>query len=59
MYAEIPGLAMDYSLPTQDGLVHYVLQSFEQSPQHHDLFGIPSDYKRVTFEQFVNEMNAE
>jgi hypothetical protein len=59
VYREIPGLAMEYVIPTQDGLTKYQLQSFEEGAQNRDLFGIPSDYKRVTFEQFVTEINGE
>jgi len=59
VYTDIPGLAMEYYIPTQDGTVKYELQSFDAGPQNRDLFGIPSDYKRVTFEQFVTEINGE
>lgn len=59
VYREIPGLAMEYIIPTQDGLVKYELQSFQAGSQNRDLFGIPNDFKRVTFEQFVTEINGE
>ena len=54
VYPEIPGLAVDYYLPTQDGLVRYELISYTPGPVNRDMFGIPSDYKKITFDEFVN-----
>lgn len=54
VYPEVPGLAVDYYLPSQEGLIHYELVSYVPGTVNRDLFGIPSDYKRVSFEEFVN-----
>lgn len=54
VYPEVPGLAVDYYLPSQDGLIHYELVKFTPQSVNRDLFGIPSDYKRITFDEFVN-----
>jgi hypothetical protein len=58
VYPDVPGLAVDYYLPSQDGLIHYELVKFTPQPVHRDLFGIPSDYKRVTFDEFVNTVSG-
>lgn len=54
VYPEVPNLAADYYLPSQDGLIHYELQNFTPELLSRDLFGIPSDYKRITFEEFIH-----
>lgn len=59
VYPEIPFLATDYFLPSPDGLVHYELTEVKQMPLSRDLFGIPSDYKRISFEEFVNLFSGE
>lgn len=53
VYPEVPGLAVDYFLPSQEGLIHYELISMKNEPVNRDLFGIPSDFKRITFEEFL------
>lgn len=53
VYPEVPGLAADYFLPSQEGLIHYQLVEIKPEPVNRDLFGIPSDYKRVSFEEFL------
>lgn len=58
VYQDIPGLAVDYYLPSQDGLIHYELESFEEGAVNRDLFGVPSDYKRVTFDEFVRNYTS-
>lgn len=59
VYKDIPGLAMDYYLPSQDGLIHYELVSFEEKQLSRDLFGIPTDFKRISFEEFVGLFTAQ
>lgn len=54
VYKDIPGLALDYYLPSTDGLIHYELKQFIITPVDPNLFGVPSDYKRITFDEFVN-----
>jgi hypothetical protein len=51
-----PGLPVLYYISSVDGTYEYRLISIEKSTPNHDLFGIPSDYKRVTFDNFLNEM---
>ena len=58
-FKDIPGLGVDFYRPDEMGLVHYQLQSFIAGAQDRDLFGIPSDYKRVSFDQFLQELNPQ
>ncbi len=51
-----PGLPVLYYISSVDGTYEYRLISMEQNTPEHDLFGIPSDFKRVTFDDFLNEM---
>lgn len=53
VYPEIKGLALDYYIPSQDGLIHYELIEKKEEDVSRDLFGIPSDYKRISFEEFM------
>jgi hypothetical protein len=53
VYPEIAGLAVDYFLPSQEGLIHYELIEMNVQPVNRNLFGIPSDYQRVSFEEFL------
>ena len=53
VYPEIKGLALDYYIPSQDGLIHYELTEKKDQAVSRDLFGIPSDYKRISFEEFM------
>lgn len=53
VYPEVKGLALDYYIPSQDGLIHYELIGKKDETINRDLFGIPSDYKRISFEEFM------
>jgi hypothetical protein len=54
VYKEIPYLATDYYIPSTEGLIHYELKEVKLEPVSRDMFGIPSDYKRITFDEFMN-----
>ena len=54
VYHEVPGMALDYYIPTSEGLIHYELMSFKKEVVDRNLFGVPSDYERITFDQFMN-----
>lgn len=54
VYPEVSGLAVDYYIPSQDGLIHYELLEKKDEKLSRDLFGIPSDYKRISFEEFMH-----
>lgn len=55
-YNEIPGLPVRYYINTKDGVAVYTLIHFEKMIPNRDLFGVPSDYKRVSFDQFLDEV---
>lgn len=48
-----PGLLVKYSLPTEDGILDYELMLMNEYTPDRDLFGIPSDYERVSFNEFL------
>lgn len=53
VYPEVPFLAAEYFLPSQDGLVHYELISIKREELSRDLFGVPSDFQKISFEEFI------
>ena len=52
----IPGLLVKYSVVTPDGVLDYELVKFSQYTPDRDLFGVPSNYKRVSFDEFMDQM---
>jgi len=55
-FPEIPGLLIRYSVVTVDGILDYELVRFNEYTPNRDLFGIPSDYKKVTIDEFMDEI---
>ena len=49
----IKGLPVDYYVQMEDGYLHYYLESSDLSPVSKDLFGISSEYQKVTFDEFI------
>ncbi len=58
IFEEIPGLLVKYSIVTIDGVLDYEMIRFNEYNPNHDLFGIPSDYKRISFSDFVEIMTS-
>lgn len=56
IFEGLPGLPVKYSIPTADGVVNYELSYIKEYSPRRDLFGIPSDYKKVTFDEFMDYM---
>lgn len=52
-FEDSPGLLVKYSLPTEDGILDYELIRISEYAPDRDLFGIPSDYERVSFDEFL------
>lgn len=52
----IPGLPAEYFLRNEDGIYHYTLIDFSEEKPSKDLFGVPSDYKKVSFDEFIQLM---
>jgi len=55
-FENFPGLLVEYYVPTPDGLLKYELKSLERDATNHDLYGIPSDYQKITISEFVDLM---
>lgn len=59
VYPEIKGLATDYYIPTADGLVRYELTRIIITDNKRDLFGVPTDYQKITFDEFVRMFSEQ
>lgn len=58
-YQDFPGLPIEYFVESEDGILKYTLKKHNKIAPNYDLFGIPSNYKRVTFDEFVDLLNKE
>lgn len=54
-YSEMPGLPVRFSVPTADGIIDYELVKMNEYTPNRDLFGVPSDYQLVTFDEFLDK----
>lgn len=57
-FDEAPGLLVKYSVVTPDGVLDYELVRFSEYNPNRDLFGVPSDYQKVTIDEFMDQMLA-
>jgi len=57
IYNDFPGLPVLFYVSTPDGLFRYTLQAFKPSNPPLELFIIPKEYKKVTFEEFAEEFS--
>jgi hypothetical protein len=55
-FEDSPGLLAKYSLATTDGVMDYELSEIKEYTPDRDLFGIPSDYEKVTMDEFMDKM---
>jgi hypothetical protein len=55
-FESFPGLLTDYYTFTKDGLYHHQLIQIDQQPVSRDLFGIPSDYTKISMSDFVEKI---
>lgn len=55
-FPSIPGLLVKYSVDTPNGIMDYELTKFSEYDVNRDLFGIPSDYQKVTLDEFMDQM---
>ncbi|XOV68294.1 MAG: hypothetical protein ACFHU9_03770 [Fluviicola sp.] len=55
----IPGLLIKYSVATPDGVIDYELVQKRDYMPNRDLFGVPADYRKVTFDEFMDFMFPE
>jgi len=52
-FLDFPGLPVLFYIITVDGVYKYELQNLEEYLPEKDLFGVPSDYKKVDFAEFL------
>lgn len=55
-FNHFPGLPLHYFIINVDGVYEYKLESMEVMPPSKDLFGIPSDFKKISYNEFINLM---
>lgn len=55
-FEEVPGLLVKYSVATPDAVLDYELVEKRDYMPERDLFGIPEDYRKVTFDEFMDYM---
>lgn len=58
-YSELNHLPLEYVIPTEDGIEHYTLIGVDRTLPDRNLFGLPSDYKRVSFDEFMHLFTEE
>ena len=51
-FHRLPGLVLSYYQPTDQGIYFYELKELNKKEVPLSLFSVPSDYKRVTLEEF-------
>ena len=56
-YTNFPGLVVEYYIPTDEGMFQYTLTEFKRIDPPLTLFMVPTDYKRVSIEEFMDEMS--
>ena len=55
-YPKINGIPTKYSVITPDAILDYELVKFSEYTPDHDLFGISSDFERITFDGFMDKL---
>ena len=53
-FEDLPGLPVKYSVVTTDAIFNYELTKMSEYSPNKDLFGIPSDYQKISFEEFMD-----
>ena len=55
-FNEVPGLPVKYTVATSDANLNYELVKMSEYTPSNDLFGIPSDFEKIGFEDFMDKM---
>lgn len=58
VYTDFPGLPLLYYIETEDGILEYRLIKHTTIAPNYDLFGVPSNYTKITFDEFVDLLNS-
>lgn len=53
VFDEVPGLLVRYSIATADGVLNYEMIRMNEYSPNRGLFGIPSDFNKVSFDEFI------
>jgi len=56
-YFDLPGLPVLFYISTPDGLFRYTLQKLKYANPPLELFMIPKDFKKVSFDEFAEEFS--
>jgi hypothetical protein len=56
IFPEMKGLPVSYSVVTPDAVLNYEMVRISEYVPDRDLFGIPSDFERITFDEFIDRM---
>lgn len=54
-FEDVPYLPVVYYVTTYDAILKYELVRVNEYTTERDLFGIPADYQRVTFDEFIDK----
>jgi hypothetical protein len=57
VYTDFPGLPLLYYIETDDGILEYRLRKHTTIAPNYDLFGVPSNYTKITFDEFIDLLN--
>ena len=55
-YPKINGIPTKYSVITADAIFDYELVKMSEYTPEYNLFGIPSDFERVSFDEFMDKL---
>lgn len=55
-FEELPGFPVIYTVVTPDVVLDYKLTKISPYTPDRDLFGIPSDYERISFDDFLDKI---
>ncbi|MDX2362751.1 MAG: hypothetical protein QNK23_18215 [Crocinitomicaceae bacterium] len=55
-FTDLPGLPVKYSIASRDGIIDYELVKISEYAPDRDLFGVPSDHERISFDDFLEKM---
>lgn len=55
-FTDAPGLPVRFEVESADGVLIYELVNLVTENVNNDLFGVPSNYKKVSFNQFLQEV---
>lgn len=59
VYPGLPGMPLSYTVRTEEVNFNYSLVQYLAASPSSDLFGIPSHYKIITFDEFLKMMRPE